>query len=118
MISTQASIVPVATADLRQAQKNKASARTEASTPIQRRLKICYFMNKPEITEDMIFACFAAGAAGQPDAPDRQSFVDVEEYENQIMYPEFARWAEKATADSRACSACRQRGKAACSMAA
>jgi rubrerythrin len=25
-----------------------------------------------------------------------ESFVDVEEYENQIMYPEFARWAQQA----------------------
>ncbi|MGR9074365.1 MAG: ferritin family protein, partial [Gammaproteobacteria bacterium] len=25
-----------------------------------------------------------------------ESFVDVEMYENQVMYPEFARWAEKA----------------------
>ena len=53
-------------------------------------------MANPEITESMIFECFAA--AQQNDDMDKTaaSFVDVEEYENQIMYPEFARWAEKA----------------------
>jgi rubrerythrin len=53
-------------------------------------------MTKPEITEAMIFECFAA--AQEKDSIERTaaSFVDVEEYENQIMYPEFARWAEKA----------------------
>ena len=53
-------------------------------------------MGKPEITEDMILECFAAA---QPCADSRktaESFVDVEMYENQVMYPEFARWAEKA----------------------
>ncbi len=53
-------------------------------------------MQKPEITEDMIFQCFAA-AQQSPDATrTAESFVDVEEYENQIMYPEFARWARTA----------------------
>ncbi|MCP5300581.1 MAG: hypothetical protein H6959_07015 [Chromatiaceae bacterium] len=53
-------------------------------------------MGKPEITEEMIFQCFAA-AQQSPDATrTAESFVDVEEYENQIMYPEFARWAKKA----------------------
>lgn len=53
-------------------------------------------MQPTAITENMIFECFAA-ARQDPDS-DRtaESFVDVEEYENQIMYPEFARWAEKA----------------------
>lgn len=53
-------------------------------------------MKKPEITEEMIFECFAA-AQQSPDAGrTAESFVDVEEYENQIMYPEFARWARTA----------------------
>jgi rubrerythrin len=53
-------------------------------------------MSKPEITEDMIFACFAAAMPSDAARATAESFVDVEEYENQIMYPEFARWAEKA----------------------
>ncbi len=53
-------------------------------------------MNQPEITEAMIFECFAAATQGDDMAQTAASFVDVEEYENQIMYPEFARWAEKA----------------------
>ena len=53
-------------------------------------------MATQEITEEMIFQCFAA--AQQSDQLDKtaESFVDVEEYENAIMYPEFARWASKA----------------------
>ncbi|MCB1788855.1 MAG: hypothetical protein KDJ27_01030 [Gammaproteobacteria bacterium] len=53
-------------------------------------------MAQPEITEDMIFACFAAAQQDSRMQQTAESFVDVEEYENQIMYPEFARWAEKA----------------------
>lgn len=53
-------------------------------------------MNKTEITEDMIFQCFAAASQCDDLADTAASFVDVEEYENQIMYPEFARWAEQA----------------------
>jgi len=53
-------------------------------------------MTKPEITEDMIFQCFAAAQQSSDMSVTAESFVDVEEYENQIMYPEFARWAEKA----------------------
>ncbi|MGD2118485.1 MAG: ferritin family protein [Chromatiales bacterium] len=53
-------------------------------------------MQKPEITEEMIFQCFAAAQSCETGAKTAESFVDVEEYENQIMYPEFARWAEKA----------------------
>ncbi|MCB1786168.1 MAG: hypothetical protein H6955_01380 [Chromatiaceae bacterium] len=53
-------------------------------------------MTVPEITEDMIFACFAAAKQESRAHQTAESFVDVEEYENQIMYPEFARWAEKA----------------------
>lgn len=49
-----------------------------------------------EITEDMIFECFAAAKQESRLHQTAESFVDVEEYENQIMYPEFARWAEKA----------------------
>ena len=53
-------------------------------------------MEKPEITEDMIFACFAAAEEADDLEGTATSFVDVEEYENKIMYPEFARWAKKA----------------------
>lgn len=53
-------------------------------------------MSQPEITEDMIFECFAAARQDSRMEQTAESFVDVEEYENQIMYPEFARWAEKA----------------------
>jgi rubrerythrin len=50
----------------------------------------------PEITEDMIYQCFAAAQQGGEATATAASFVDVEEYENQIMYPEFARWARTA----------------------
>ena len=53
-------------------------------------------MSKPEITEDMIFECFAAAHEAAALEDTAASFVDVEEYENQIMYPEFARWADSA----------------------
>lgn len=53
-------------------------------------------MQTTEITEDMIFQCFAAAQQMDDCGRTAESFVDVEEYENQIMYPEFARWAEKA----------------------
>lgn len=53
-------------------------------------------MKDTEITEEMIFECFAAAECGEKSRTTAESFVDVEEYENQIMYPEFARWAEKA----------------------
>jgi rubrerythrin len=53
-------------------------------------------MSKPEISESMIFECFAAARQMEDIGQTAASFVDVEEYENQIMYPEFARWAEKA----------------------
>lgn len=53
-------------------------------------------MNQPEITESMIFECFAAAQQDPDMSKTAASFVDVEEYENQVMYPEFARWAEKA----------------------
>lgn len=49
-----------------------------------------------EITENMIFECFAAARQGDNLHQTAESFVDVEEYENQIMYPEFARWAKQA----------------------
>ena len=49
-----------------------------------------------EITEDRIFDCFAAAFKGETAEKSVESFVDVEEYENAIMYPEFARWAKKA----------------------
>jgi len=51
---------------------------------------------KTGITEDMIFQCFAAAQQAADLPGTAASFVDVEEYENQIMYPEFARWADKA----------------------
>ena len=53
-------------------------------------------MGKPEITEEMIFECFAAAQQAPDGTQTAASFIDVEEYENQIMYPEFARWAKKA----------------------
>lgn len=53
-------------------------------------------MSRPEITEAMIFECFAAAQQKGHSDQTAASFVDVEEYENQVMYPEFARWAEKA----------------------
>lgn len=53
-------------------------------------------MSQPEITEEMIFECFAAAKQSENSKHTAESFVDVEEYENQVMYPEFARWAEKA----------------------
>ena len=53
-------------------------------------------MQTTEITEDMIFQCFAAARQADDLCGTAESFVDVEEYENRIMYPEFARWAERA----------------------
>lgn len=53
-------------------------------------------MTTVEITEDMIFECFAAARVSDDSTKTAESFVDVEEYESQIMYPEFARWAERA----------------------
>jgi len=53
-------------------------------------------MQEPEITEDMILSCFAAAQPCEDSRKTAESFVDVEEYENQVMYPEFARWAERA----------------------
>ncbi len=53
-------------------------------------------MDMPEITEEMIFDCFAAASRSDDMVKTAESFVDVEEYENQVMYPEFARWANKA----------------------
>ncbi len=53
-------------------------------------------MKPTEITEEMIFQCFAAAQQSDDRAVTARSFVDVEEYENQVMYPEFARWADKA----------------------
>lgn len=53
-------------------------------------------MQTKEITEEMIFQCFAAARQSEQADQTAESFVDVEEYENQIMYPEFARWAKQA----------------------
>ena len=53
-------------------------------------------MTVNEITEEKIFECFAAARSGGSGLATDTSFVDVEEYENQIMYPEFARWAKRA----------------------
>jgi rubrerythrin len=53
-------------------------------------------MEKAEISEEMIFGCFAAACQSDDMAGTAASFVDVEEYENRVMYPEFARWASKA----------------------
>jgi rubrerythrin len=52
-------------------------------------------MEKTAITEDMILECFAAATPCEDSRKTAESFVDVEMYENQVMYPEFARWAEK-----------------------
>ena len=52
-------------------------------------------MGKPEITEEMIFGCFAAAQQADSLEGTAASFVDVEAYENKTMYPEFARWAKK-----------------------
>ena len=48
------------------------------------------------INEETIFGCFAAAQKGEHLEQTAASFVDVEEYENAVMYPEFARWAKKA----------------------
>ncbi len=48
------------------------------------------------INEEMIFGCFAAAQKGERLEQSAESFVDVEEYENAVMYPEFARWARTA----------------------
>ena len=53
-------------------------------------------METQQITEEMIFQCFAAAQQCEQADKTAESFVDVEEYENQIMYPEFARWAQQA----------------------
>ncbi|MCB0416081.1 MAG: hypothetical protein H6617_10380 [Bdellovibrionaceae bacterium] len=53
-------------------------------------------MSERTITEDMIFECFAAAQKGADLESSAESFVDVEEYENRVMYPEFARWAKEA----------------------
>ena len=53
-------------------------------------------MTTTAITEEMIFQCFAAAQQSDDTAKTAESFIDVEEYENRVMYPEFARWAEKA----------------------
>jgi len=53
-------------------------------------------MLKTEITEDMILECFAAATPCEDSHKTAESFVDVEQYENEVMYPEFARWAKKA----------------------
>lgn len=53
-------------------------------------------MSQRVINEETIFACFAAAQKGEDGEATAKSFVDVEEYENAVMYPEFARWARKA----------------------
>ncbi len=53
-------------------------------------------MEHTEITEEMIFDCFAAACQSKDMEKTAESFVDVEEYENSVMYPEFARWASEA----------------------
>jgi hypothetical protein len=42
-------------------------------------------MATPEITEAMNFQCFAAAQQGGDLAATAESFVDVEEYENQVI---------------------------------
>lgn len=53
-------------------------------------------MKEAMINEEAIFGCFAAAQKGEQLEQTAASFVDVEEYENAVMYPEFARWARKA----------------------
>jgi rubrerythrin len=53
-------------------------------------------MSDQKITEKMIYQCFAAASLRDDQRRSAESFVDVEEYENAVMYPEFARWAERA----------------------
>ena len=53
-------------------------------------------MSSTQITEEMIFQCFAAAKQSSDMHKTAESFIDVEEYENQVMYPEFARWAKQA----------------------
>lgn len=53
-------------------------------------------MSAPTVTENMIYQCFAAATLDADQGRSAESFVDVEEYENAVMYPEFARWAERA----------------------
>jgi rubrerythrin len=53
-------------------------------------------MEKCQVTEDAIFECFAAAEGGSGLDQTAESFVDVEEYENGVMYPSFAKWAETA----------------------
>ncbi len=52
--------------------------------------------NHAVINEETIFGCFAAAQKGEKLEQSAESFVDVEEYENAVMYPEFARWARTA----------------------
>ena len=53
-------------------------------------------MSKETISEDLIYSAFAAAESGPGLEATAESFVDVEEYENDTMYPEFARLAAKA----------------------
>lgn len=53
-------------------------------------------MTEIQVTEDKIFECFAAAQKDANPVKTAESFVDVEEYENATMYPEFARLARKA----------------------
>lgn len=53
-------------------------------------------MERPIINEETIFQCFAAAKTAGTGEGSALSFVDVEEYENRVMYPEFSRWAKKA----------------------
>lgn len=53
-------------------------------------------MEKGQVTEDAIFECFAAAEENVEPLKSADSFVDVEEYENDVMYPSFAKWADAA----------------------
>ncbi len=46
------------------------------------------------VNEETIFECFAAAEKCETHSQTAESFVDVEEYENNTMYPAFARWAK------------------------
>jgi rubrerythrin len=53
-------------------------------------------MSSANPIENAIFDCFAAAECGSSESASLESFVDVEEYENQVMYPSFARLARQA----------------------
>jgi rubrerythrin len=53
-------------------------------------------MSKPPITLAMVYECFASALPGEGRAEDVLRSLDVDDYQDWVMYPEFARWAEQA----------------------